>query len=84
VAFSAEERAVKNFLKMVGDIDFRPEIFAVHVSIATTALQHRVLDLLMAVVDHYSNMLDEDLYSPETYDLCIRAKRMQDAMVHFR
>jgi len=84
MAYSGEEKSVRSFLKMVGDIDFRPNVFAIHVAGSSVALQNRVLDLFMSVVDHYSLMLDENLCSPDDFDLCIRAKRMQDAMVPFR
>lgn len=81
---SQEYKAVRAFLKTVGDIDFKPNLFALYLGMSSLTMQHRVIDLFMAFIDHLSRKIDEDLYSPEDYDICIRAKRIQEAMIPFR
>lgn len=81
---SIEYKAVKNFLKSVGDIEFNPNLFALYIGMSSVAMQNRVIDLLVACIDSLANKWDENLYKPEEMDLCVRAKRIQDAIAPFR
>lgn len=80
-----ETVAANKFVDSISTIDFDQKVFAQFLVMCKPQIKRRVLDLFMSFVDGLSMVLDENLYSDdEEYDICIQAKRMQDAMIHFR
>ncbi len=80
-----EAREASKFVTSVSTLDFDKNQFASFLVACKPQVKRRVLDLFMAFVDAMSMVLDENLYvDDEEFDLCIQAKRMQDAMIHFR
>lgn len=80
-----EAQAAGKFVTSVSTLDFDQNQFAAYLIGCKTQVRRRVLDLFMAFVDALSMKLDENLYTDDDeFDLCIQAKRMQDAMIHFR
>jgi hypothetical protein len=80
-----EAQAAGKFVASVSTLDFDKNQFASFLVGCRPQVKRRVLDLFMAFVDALSMKLDENLYTDdEDWVLCIDAKRMQDAMIHFR
>lgn len=80
-----EQAAAQKFTQAVSTLDFRPKAFAVIIGMSSDAVQRRCLVTMMAFVDYLAEKFDNALYTgEEEFELCIQAKRMQDAMVHFR
>lgn len=80
-----EQAAAAKFIQAVSTLDFRPKVFSVMICMSSHAVQVRCLNTFMAVVDYLAEKFDNALYTGEDeLELCIQAKRMQDAMVHFR
>ena len=80
-------RAAKNFAAAVSPIDFEVREFVSYLIGVDQRVQNQILDVFMAFVDGLAMRLDEDLYDPADHNqvaLYVKAKRMQDAMIHFR
>lgn len=82
---TVEQQGADSFVKAVSTLDFRPGVFAVIIGMSSHAVKLRCLQVLMAVVDNLAEKFDNALYvDDDEMELCIQAKRMQDAMIHFR
>lgn len=80
-------RAAKNFSASVSAIDFEVREFVVYLIGVDERVQDRILDIFMSFVDGLAMRLDEGLYDQTNHSqvaLYVKAKRMQDAMLHFR
>lgn len=79
-----EVAEANRFINGISVLDFNPNVWAAFVGMSSVAVQERVLGLFMALVDHLSRKIDMDLWSSdEELELCVKAKRMQDAMRPF-
>lgn len=81
---TAEKKVVTKLIEGISTLDFQPGMFALHLGTASIRVQERVLECLMEYIDFLSLKWDEELFGDHEADLCMKAKRMQDAMAPFR
>jgi hypothetical protein len=82
---SPEAKAAKAFFSVLNVLSFDPGVFAVLFMNQDFAVQRRVIECLVEIVDLSSFYLDEGFYNTEAeIEFGMAAKRAQDAMEAFR
>lgn len=65
-------------------LSYDPRKFAALVAHCEPVIVKRAIETFMVLVDALSQRYDENDYQVEDLDLMVSAKRIQDAMVHYR